>query len=436
MGIPLIELATEPQIEDAEHAKEVAQMLGSILRASKVKRGLGTIRQDINVSIKDGARIEMKGVQDLRIIKKLVEGEVRRQVMLIRARDKLKEQGVTQGDYDKLPVELTKIFKGSESKVIIDALKHNGVVMGVPLAGLDSLLRGMIGPQIAQYARAMTGVKGIFHGDELPGYGISPDEVETVKKELGISGKDSFMIVAENKLTCEKAIGTVLSRCKIALVGVPVEVRRAKEDGSTEFMRPLPGSSRMYPETDEPLVTPTKEQLENIKASLPELREDRAKRYEELGLGKELASQLSKSGIEELFEGLLTEHDDVDATTVATLLTSITKEAAKRYEVDTSILEVRHYGQVLALVGAGKVSKNVLAELLSKACQDPEKDIVSIAEESALTNLLENELGDIIIDAVKNNPGLAQGPLMGRVMAQTKGRADPKKVAELLKKAL
>jgi len=81
LGIPLIEIATDADIKNNEHAKEVAAHIGMVLRSVPgMKRGLGTIRQDVNVSIKDGARTEIKGFQDLKSIPKVIEYEIKRQL--------------------------------------------------------------------------------------------------------------------------------------------------------------------------------------------------------------------------------------------------------------------------------------------------------------------------------------------------------------------
>jgi len=93
LGIPLIEIGTDPDIKTPEHAKEVAEKLGMILRSTgKVKRGIGTIRQDVNLSIKGGARIEIKGFQDLKSIPKVIQKEVSRQLFLLKKHKKIKEE--------------------------------------------------------------------------------------------------------------------------------------------------------------------------------------------------------------------------------------------------------------------------------------------------------------------------------------------------------
>ncbi len=432
LGIPLVEVATSPDIRSPQHAREAAEKIGSIMRATRVKRGLGTIRQDINVSIEGGERIEVKGVQDLRIISKVVEGEVMRQLMLIQVKEEIEKRGVKEEDYDLEPVDVTKLFKKTRSSVIDKALSSNGVVLAVKLRGLDGLLKNKLGPQLAQYARALAGVKGIFHGDELPAYGVSPEEVAAVKKKLSASGKDSYALVAAPKEQAEKALSAVLGRCRTALEGVPEETRRALEDGNTEYMRPLPGSNRMYPETDEPLVPVTDEHLSEIESDLPELRSDRAKRYAELGLSGELASQLSRSEEADLFEKLAEEYD-VPATVVATTLTSYPKEAASRYGVDVSVLTEEHFRGIIRLLSEGRLTKNVLVDLLAKVAEDPDKGVLKVAEENNLTTLSDKELKKMVEDVVSASKDMNPVQLMGRVMAEAGGRADPKKIQELIK---
>jgi len=100
LGIALIEMATAPDVKDPEHAKEVSEKLGMVLRSTgKVKRGLGTIRQDVNVSIKKGARTEIKGFQDLKSIPKVVTYEIERQLNDIKKGKKI-ESSVRKAESD------------------------------------------------------------------------------------------------------------------------------------------------------------------------------------------------------------------------------------------------------------------------------------------------------------------------------------------------
>jgi Glu-tRNA(Gln) amidotransferase subunit E-like FAD-binding protein len=79
LGIPLVEIATNPDMVKPDQVKEVALKIGEILRACKVKRGIGTIRQDVNISVKGHDRVEIKGFQDVKVMKKIVDLEIERQ---------------------------------------------------------------------------------------------------------------------------------------------------------------------------------------------------------------------------------------------------------------------------------------------------------------------------------------------------------------------
>src|SRR5438445_6863009 len=245
LGIPLVEIATTPNIETPEEAREVALTFGSLLRATrKVKRGIGTIREDVNVSIEGGARIEIKGVQELRLIATFVEKEVERQVMLLEVATELKRRNITS-----VPTELrdlTSLFRETESKVVQTALKRGGVVLGWALPGFAGLLKGKLGPELAAHAR-IAGMAGIFHSDELPGYGITPAEVGAVRMALGAKAQGAFVLVAGDPEKAQSAIEEMASRATAATQGVPPETREPRPDGTTVYSRPLPGKARMYP---------------------------------------------------------------------------------------------------------------------------------------------------------------------------------------------
>ena len=99
LGVPLVEIGTRPDIDSPEQAREAAETIGMLLRSTgSVKRGLGTIRQDVNVSIAEGARVEIKGVQALDDIDDIVRREVGRQVELLEIREELAERGASVGD--------------------------------------------------------------------------------------------------------------------------------------------------------------------------------------------------------------------------------------------------------------------------------------------------------------------------------------------------
>ncbi|MEF8829664.1 MAG: Glu-tRNA(Gln) amidotransferase subunit GatE, partial [Haloarcula sp.] len=287
LGIPLVEIGTKPDIRSPEQAREAAERIGMLLRSTgKVKRGLGTIRQDVNVSIAEGARIELKGVQSLDDIDDLVRNEVRRQVELLDIAEELAERDASVGE----PRDVTEVFEDTGSGVIESALSSGGGVRGLLLSGFDGLVGREIQPdrrlgtELSDHAKRH-GAGGIFHTDELPAYGVTEAEVEALRDAVGAGPEDAVAIVADDPETAELAIDAVAERAETALEGVPEETRDANEDATSRYLRPLPGAARMYPETDVPPVEPDVTEVET-----PELLTEKVDRYErEFDLGSGLA---------------------------------------------------------------------------------------------------------------------------------------------------
>ncbi len=441
LGIPLVEIATTPDIKTPEHAREVAEKIGTILRACRVKRGLGTIRQDLNISVSGGERIEVKGVQELNQIANIVENEVKRQLMLIEVKNELTKKNVKKSDIG-ITRDVSEILKKTESKVMKKELDGGGVVLALVLPGFSGLLKNKLGPELAQYANAYSGIGGLFHSDELPAYGITRDEVDRIKLSLKIKNDDAFVLVAGDKKTAEKAIKAVIDRAKIAFDGVPKETRAAFED-MTKFMRPLPGSERMYPETDEPLIEITNNLIGNVSESLPELISDRAGRYEKLGLSRELAGQISKSREAGLFDTFLKKFKNVKPSIIATILISSPKEARKRYGVDVSCLNANHFEQILSLLNDKKISKERVPELMAEIARNPDAVVGGIIKEKNFELLSETEIEKIVERAIRENSDLVKklgkksaGQLIGKVMAELRGRADAETVSRILTEKL
>ncbi|HDO20572.1 MAG TPA: Glu-tRNA(Gln) amidotransferase subunit GatE, partial [Candidatus Bathyarchaeota archaeon] len=173
LGIPLIEIATTPNIKTPSQAKRVALKIGQIMRATgKVKRGIGTIRQDLNISIRDGARVEIKGVQELNLIPKIIENEVQRQRELLKIRDELVRRGLKSEEIKNEFIDVTDIFKETESKIILRKLRNGGRVYALKLPKFKGLLGWEIQPnrrlatEMSERAKFWARVGGIIHTDE------------------------------------------------------------------------------------------------------------------------------------------------------------------------------------------------------------------------------------------------------------------------------
>ena len=442
LGIPLIEVATAPDMRTPEEVMEVAYRLGTLLRATKrVKRGLGTIRQDLNISIPGGARIELKGVGELRMIPDYVRNEVARQKMLLKIRSILSERGTSPVKFE--PVDVTHIFAGSESKVIRGALSDKGKVIAVRLPGFAGVMNGdggtlRLGAEMAQRARAK-GVKGIFHSDELPNYGITQEYVDRLKEFLGmVSGNDAFVICAAKEKKATDALEAATERANEALSGVPEETRDPLPDGTTKYSRPLPGAARMYPETDVPPSLISDGMIGRIRNSMPEFPEETERRLtEQYGINSQQARQIVRQSDDELFEKLA--GGSMASVAAATLLSTFSE--MERDGSDPRSIPEDGLLHAFDLLREGKFAKEALPQLLREMASgsSPEESVrklglgtVDTDEAYGIIMKIVSERGDFV-----RSKGMASvGPLMGPVMGALKGKMDGKQINGLLTQAV
>lgn len=297
LGVPLVEVVTAPDIKDAEHAKEVALQIGDILRSCKVKRGIGTIRQDVNISIRGENRVEIKGMQNMSIFIKAIENEVERQ------------------------------------------------------------------------------------------------------KKLSDSKKPTEM-----------------------------EVRNVLPDASSKFMRPLPGSARMYPETDLPILKIHRDLINEAKRDIPRLKKDVEKDLDKMGLNKDMIRLLFKQNKFKEFKALLKIINK--PVLIAKVLLMYPREIAARSEKNLEEVEQildAHFDSVLLDVKKGRMSEGNIKYVLEKIAKgedfkEPQVDVLEVEEK--------------IIKIIKDKPGLSDKAYMGLVMKEFKGNISGKQAMEIIQKHL
>jgi len=442
LGIPLIEVATAPDMETPEEVMEVAYRLGTLLRATKrVKRGIGTIREDLNISIPGGARVEIKGVQELRMLPDFVRNEMERQRMLIRIRDILKERGTRSNEF--LPVDVTEVFSKCPSKVIKSALDEKGKVIAVKLSGFTGVMNGdsgklRLGAEMAQYARTK-GVKGIFHSDELPNYGIEKEFVESLRTFMGLSKEDAFVLCAAKEKKAIDALKIAVERANFALEGVPEETRDPLPDGTTKFSRPLPGAARMYPETDVPPMPITEERLNTLRDNMPEFPEEIEKRLvSAYGINAQQAKQLVRQSRDELFVKIA---EKTGMTAAAASAFTNTYTELEHEGLDPDAMDRSKLTELFVLLKENRFSKEALPSLLKEMVKG--SDAKSAISKLGLEAVGSDEATEIIAKLVREredfvrSKGLdAIGPLMGPVMSALRGKIDGKQANDLLAKEI
>lgn len=301
LGMPLVEVSTAPDIHSPQQAKEVALHIGNILRSCKVKRGIGTIRQDVNVSILNGNRIELKGMQNMKTFVKTIENEVLRQKKL----------------YDKN-------------------------------APVDS------------------------------------------------------------------------------------EVRNALANCETEFLRPMPGAERMYPETDLPLLKISRELINETKKNLPKLKGEIEGELKSEGLSHEMIKLLlSEQKIEE-FKSLSSIYKNPNF--IAKMLLIFPKEISSKLGKNLNEVEKNFedfYPDILNLLNSGRIFESDVKGILIKLANG-----VSF-KEAVRTN--KEKIGDIeekILKIIGEKPGLGANAYMGLVMKEFSGKINGKEAMEIIQKLL
>ncbi len=295
LGIPLIEIATAPDIKTPEQAKEVALHLGEILRSCKVKRGIGTIRQDVNVSINKGARTEIKGFQNPAMMIKTIDLEIQRQLDLVKKGKKVEES-----------------------------------------------------------------------------------------------------------------------------------VRNALPDGSTKFLRPMPGAARMYPETDLPLLKISRNLINEAKRDLPKLRKEIGKDLEKMGLNQDMIKLLFKQNKFGEFKALLQIINN--PVLIAKVLLMYPREIAARSKknlVEVEEILDAHFDSVLQKVKNRKISEGHIKFVLEKIVKGeefeaPVEDLHAVEEK--------------IIKIIKDKPGLSDKAYMGLVMKEFGGKISGRDAMEIIQK--
>jgi len=426
LGIPLIEIATEPMSYSPQQVEEVAWIIGySVKITGRAKRGVGTVRQDVNVSIAGGAKTEIKGVPDLSLIPKVIEYEAQRQVNLLKIAEELKKRGVASVELST--VEVTDVFSNTKSKLVRRVLEAGGRVVAVKAPGFRKLLGFEVQPgrrfgtELADYVRAWTELGGLLHSDELPGYGISADEVRTVEQRVGV---DSYvLLMGVDAVELEEAARVVVDRLNVALRGVPEETRGANPDGTTRFLRPRPGAARMYPETDLPPLKVTFELLRRAEEVAKVSLEGKIAELMSMGLSKDLALKLVKSPHLEKFEEFVARFMSLPPQLIASIMLN-TAKALAREGVEVSEEKL---ASVFEALENKVITKEAVEDVLR--AMKPGESAAEVAKRLGLVRLPFEEVRKIVEEVARE---VGKERALGEVMRRYRGRVDAEDVRRAL----
>ena len=442
LGIPLVEIATEPFSVKASEIKEIAKTLGRILRSTKkVRRGLGSIRQDVNVSIRDGhgAVVEVKGVQQLDQLEKIVEYEAKRQHGLLQISKKLKAR-----DWRCEKKDITKLFSNCKSNIIQNAIKQDQRIVSILFKNMAGVFGFSpyedirLGKEVAELARFL-GIGGVFHSDELPNYGIEESDLSNLRNDLLCGKDDAFLILAAPQEKIHTITDHLVLRIQyIKDHGIPIDTRLATPNGETKFLRPRPGAARMYPETDIPPIVITKDELSKAQQSVPKSWNDSIKELESrYKLNPQLAEQIFDSRYIGLFEnivGKIKTNPVFVASVLCSLITNL-----ERSGLDSNLLNDDDIFEIFRLLEQEKIAKESVEIIFHSIMSGQSKSVEEAIQSTSLESINDESLQKIIQNIVDENKEIitnqkerALKPLMGIAMKQLRGKASGKIINDLL----
>ena len=443
-GIPLIEIALEPISNSPAFVTNVAQTVGRLLRSTKkVSRGLGSIRQDVNISMNDGSVVEVKGVQQLSQLALVIEYEAKRQDGLYQIAKELRGRNIDESRFMDNVTDVTDLIKRSSSKVIKKILSDDSRFMAFVLRGFRGILSfepypGIrLGRELGDLVKSY-GIGGIFHSDELPNYGISSEDVQSISSELKIKKNDAFVLIGGSTKLLNTVLTELSNRIKRSFSGVVPETRSARLDGVTVFSRPRPGSSRMYPETDIPYISIDDNKIKELSKNIPKpwnvVVDLICKKY---GINKTLAENIFDSRYFSLFEKIISKTSINPSFVISKLTEDLVSLEREGY--DTSILTDEVLFYLFMQLNNSRISKEsipiIFEKLLKKEVNDVDEVIRAFGTERVTEGYVDKTISRIIDenDTVISEKGLdAIGLLMGRCMEILRGKIDGEKVNKKL----
>ncbi len=338
-------------------------------------------------------------------------------------------------------------MKNCKSKIIQKTLKDNAIIKAIKIKNFSGMFSYTpyedipLGKEVGQLVRFF-GIGGVFHLDELPNYGIEQSDVEKIKNFLKIDVNDSFLIIAGQNSKIDYAVDSIINRIVEAKRGVPAETRLATKTGETVYLRPRPGASRMYPETDIPPIVVTDDEIhvaqKNIPKSWDESLLDLQKKYE---LNPQLAEQIFDSDYIELFEEIC-KNNKSSPNFVASIFCSTIRNL-ERKGLDANLLKSEEITKSFEYLNQDKLSKESIEIIFEQIMSGKALTVEEAIQKASLSTFTEEELEkicDIIIEKnlhlIDSQETRSIGPLMGIVMKQTRGKASGEKVNLLLQKKI
>ncbi len=452
LGMPLIEIITAPDMRTPDEAAEVVELLGRVCKASgNVRRGIGSVRQDVNVSVTGGTRVEIKGVPRYGLIPALTQNEAIRQLRLLSLRDKLLRQGVTE---ENLSVTEAEII-GSAGKMnfsrIFPNMRNGDEIRAVKLEGLAGVLSAPVQPGL-DFAHEVKGRIRVIacidlppimiHTDDWPKYEGWEIDRDYLLKEMNAGENDSVALVCGERRDTITAAQEIKLRIVDALRGVPSETRQAKPGGLTDFERILPGPDRMYPDTDTPPTEIKQERVEKLRATTPAPPWEMRAKLISIGAPAYHADVLSISPYASLFAKAV--EAGADAKFAAVALVEWCSGPVRRDSTlgNPGSLSEERLNEFFRAFRAGKFQREVARKVLLRMIERQSATVDEILGELAISDIPQFEVEALVEEAkaAEFTPRKRHAPpgikwkryVMGLAMKELRGAVAGSKVSAMI----
>ena len=453
LGMPLIETVTEPHMYTPHQAAEVGQILRLlVISTGNVRRGIGTARQDVNVSITGGTRIEIKGVPRLPLIPRLTHYEAFRQKSLLEIRQELRARKIKPQGWQAPQAEVSHLLQKAPFDPMVKSLRKGGRVMALALPGFEGLLSRSTQPHTPFLQEFADRVRVVACLQECPNLLCSdtdaqllkPGQWSKIQKALGVGASAVVVLVWGQVEDVQTAAKEIEIRAVEAMEGVPSETRQALADGTNGFERILPGPDRMYPDTDLPPMAISQPRRDEIRKKLPEPPWERIGRYGRVGVPEGLSRELILCGRAELFDRVLDCTSEIRPSLTAYMLVCKWK-AAKRRGLPVGSLSGDFWEELFRLAGQRGWAKEVVYDLLDRALAEgrdlAREEMLELVPETLETDQLRQRVEQAMSRSAfhprkggRPEVDRRRGHAMGVAMSEVRGRAEGRTIRECVER--
>ncbi len=449
LGMPLIEMVTQPEMTTPDEVSEVANILRWTVRSTgRVRTGIGAARQDVNVSIDGGTRVEIKGVPRIPLLPGLIYNEARRQHALLAIRKELKRRGITESSFRSESAEVTSLLSRTSWEPLRQSISRGEEIHAVNLKGFAGILSWSTQTDKVFSKEISDRVRVIACLTTLPNITTSESTEETIdsftwqkiRKTLNSESGDALVLVWGNPEDVRTGVQEIIIRAKEATLGVPNETRQALADGTNGFERILPGPDRMYPDTDLPPLSISEERLQRLNQEVPEPFWFRIEKYRKSGIPEHLLIKAATSPWAQYFEKLL-QKSALPPVQIARLLFEL-PVFWKRKKLPVNKLKEKIWDELFTIIESEPVLLERAAEILETYLTDGSKflDIIrkllpGDREENSVRTRLQKSISELNSTAAPTFTGTDKKYrfFMGRLMENFRGSIPGRDVSETVR---